>query len=171
MKKKAIFFDRDGIVNVRPVGEYIKEIHEFRFLPDFFDFFVKIKEKGYLAILISNQQGVGKGLMGEDDLLFLNEFMQNELLIHTGVKFDDAYYCTALAEENSPRRKPEPGMLLEAIDDWDISPEQSWLIGDSPSDIIAGKRAGVKTIFVTNEPVPEELEPDVVCKSLAEIEI
>jgi D-glycero-D-manno-heptose 1,7-bisphosphate phosphatase len=171
MKKKAVFFDRDGIVNLRPVGDYIKDIHEFHFLPDFLELFKKVKSNDYLTILISNQQGVGKGQMSEDDLALLTEFMQNELLIHTGIKFDDIYYCTALAEENSPRRKPEPGMLLEAIEEWNINPAESWMIGDSESDIIAGKRAGVRTIFVTNEPVPADLNPDMVCKSLAEIEI
>jgi D-glycero-D-manno-heptose 1,7-bisphosphate phosphatase len=171
MKKKAVFFDRDGIVNLRPVGDYVKTIEDFHLLPDFLDFFVKIKEKGFVAILISNQQGVGKGLMSESDLMFLNDFMQNELMLRLGVKFDDAYYCTSLAGENSPRRKPEPGMLLEAIEEWNINHNDSWMIGDSESDIIAGKRAGVRTIFVTNAPVPADLNPDIVCKSLAEIEI
>ena len=171
MKRKAIFFDRDGIVNYRPVGEYIKSIEEFRFLPDFLDFFAEIKKKGYLAILISNQQGVGKGLMSEDDLAFLDEYMQNELMLRLGVNFDDTYYCTALAEENSPRRKPEPGMLLEAINNWNIAPAESWMVGDSINDIVAGKKAGVKTILVTNEELSAEVEPDIVCGSLREIEI
>lgn len=171
MKRKAIFFDRDGIVNIRPVGDYIKSIEEFRLLPDFLDFFAKIKQKGYLAILISNQQGVGKGIMSEDDLAFLDEYMQNEISIRLGTNFDDTYYCTALAEEKSPRRKPEPGMLLEAIEYWNIDPAQSWMVGDSPNDIIAGQKAGVKTILVTSEEPSEEVKPDIICKNLSEIEI
>lgn len=171
MKRKAIFFDRDGIVNMRPVGDYIKSIDEFHFLPDFLEFLPIIKAKGYLAILISNQQGVGKGLMSESDLAFINEYMQNDLFIRLGINFDDTYYSTALAADNSPNRKPQPGMLLEAIKNWNIAPEESWMIGDSVNDILAGKNAGVKTIFITNEPVPDNIQPDIVCNSLPDIKI
>ena len=167
MKRKAIFFDRDGIVNMRPVGDYIKSIDEFHFLPDFLEFLPIIKAKGYLAILISNQQGVGKGLMSESDLAFINEYMQNDLFIRLGINFDDTYYSTALAADNSPNRKPQPGMLLEAIKNWNIAPEESWMIGDSVNDILAG----VKTIFITNEPVPDNIQPDIVCNSLPDIKI
>ncbi len=151
-KNKAIFFDRDGVVNYRPIGEYVLRINEFHFLPDFLQFFPIIKKKGYLAILISNQQGVGKELMTEDELNQITAFMQRELNKLTGYNFDYIYYCTELKTSNSYRRKPNPGMLLEAIEQLNINPEESWMIGDSESDMIAGKRAGVRTILLNPFP-------------------
>ncbi|MDQ1266151.1 MAG: D-glycero-D-manno-heptose 1,7-bisphosphate phosphatase, partial [Bacteroidota bacterium] len=65
---KAFFFDRDGIVNHRIIGDYVKNINEFRFKDEFFQIFETVKSQGYLAILVTNQQGIGKGLMTEEDL-------------------------------------------------------------------------------------------------------
>lgn len=146
--QKAIFLDRDGVINYRLVGDYVKSYEEFRFVPDFIDFFRVIKSKGYLAIIITNQQGIGKQLMTDDDLSCIHKQMQTELEQLTGMKFDDIYYCPDLSTEYSNRRKPNPGMILEAIDKWNIDKNQSWMIGDSLSDIIAGKNANLKTIYI-----------------------
>ena len=146
--QKAIFFDRDGIVNYRLVGDYVKSYDEFCFVPDFFEFFQKIKNKGYLAIIITNQQGVGKNYMTDDDLIEIHNSMQKEIFSNTGFNFDDIYYCSDLSTTFSLRRKPNPGMILEAINKWDIDPDKSWMIGDSLSDIIAGKNANVQTIYI-----------------------
>lgn len=146
--KKAIFFDRDGIVNYRPVGDYIKSADEFRFIPDFIEFFKYIKNKDYLAIVITNQQGVGKKVMTEADLINIHNKMQEDLKNITEFQFDDIYYCTNLATEFSCRRKPNPGMLLEAIEKWNINRSLSWMIGDSLSDVIAGRNAEVNTIYI-----------------------
>lgn len=148
-KKKCVFFDRDGVVNFRPVGDYVKTPAEFDFIPDFLNFFTHIKSLGYLAILISNQQGVGKGLMSESDLNEVSAFMQEQMLKKVKRNFDDIFYCTELKESGSFRRKPNPGMLLEAIEKWNIGTELSWMIGDSESDIIAGKKAGLRSILLT----------------------
>ncbi len=113
---KAIFFDRDGIVNYRPVGDYVKSPQEFRFLPDFLEFFVFIKKNNYLAIVITNQQGIGKGLMTDEDLSIIHLKMQEDLFNITGYNFDDIYYCPDLALTPSQRRKPNPGMILEAVE-------------------------------------------------------
>jgi len=169
LKSKAIFFDRDGVVNYRPVGDYVKTPFEFHFIPDFLNFFKKIKDSGYLAILISNQQGVGKGIMTEEQLTEVTCYMQDELLRLSGFNFDDIYYCTDLKESNSPRRKPNPGMLLEAIAKWDFDPVNSWMVGDSESDIIAGKRARVRTVLLTNIPALQT-EAHHVFISLTKIE-
>ncbi len=157
--RKAIFFDRDGVVNIRIVGEYITKPDEFKFWPDFVRLFKKVKEKGYLAIIITNQQGIGKGLMTSEQLAKTHDFMQQELKKVTAYKFDDIFFCSALAKENHPNRKPNPGMLLEAAEKYDIDLKNSYFIGDSPSDVIAGYRAGCKTIMIGNEkPVPHETD-------------
>lgn len=148
MMNKAVFFDRDGIVNIRIVGDYVKKVEEFVFIEEFYDLFRLVKEKKYLAILVTNQQGIGKGLMSEDDLEVVHSYMNEKLFEKTGYKFDGIYYCPDLANSNSRRRKPEIGMFEEAIAEFKINPEQSWTIGDSISDIEAGKKVGTKTILV-----------------------
>ncbi len=85
-KNKAIFFDRDGVVNLRIVGEYVQNYNDFHFCPDFFQFFKFIKSLGYLAIIITNQQGIGKGLMSESELNSIHDEMQTEIKKTTGYK-------------------------------------------------------------------------------------
>jgi len=164
-KRKAVFFDRDGIVNFRIVGEYIKLEDNFRFTPDFLEIFPKIKKLGYLAILISNQKGVGKGLMTDAELQNIHHYMSLQLKELTGESFDDVFYCTDVSPEESWRLKPNPGMLLEAIEKWDIDPQNSWIVGDSDKDILAGKGAGVRTVLIG---IPEynAVEPDYSFPSL-----
>jgi D-glycero-D-manno-heptose 1,7-bisphosphate phosphatase len=146
--QKAIFLDRDGVINYRLVGDYVKSYDEFCFVPDFIDFFISIKLKGYLAIIITNQQGIGKEIMTDDDLQNIHNQMQNEIRDITGYKFDDIYYCADLSTTYSHRRKPNPGMIHEAIEKWDIDKNLCWMIGDSLSDIIAGKNANLRTIYI-----------------------
>ncbi len=168
MKNKAVFFDRDGVVNYRIVGEYISSPENFVFTPDFIDFFIYVKKAGYLAIITSNQQGIGKGLMTEEQLEKVHVHMQNQVKKLTGFKFDDIFVCTELAEANSHCRKPNPGMIEEAVKKWDIDTSQSWMIGDRASDVIAGKRGGLKTILLrcfSNETLPEA---DFVFRNLYE---
>jgi D-glycero-D-manno-heptose 1,7-bisphosphate phosphatase len=165
-RQKAIFFDRDGVVNYRLAKDYVKTNEEFHFLPDFLKFFKEIKEKGYLAILVSNQQGVGKGLMTEDALKRVLEYMQEMLIKLTGFRFDDIYYCTDLAAVGSFRRKPNPGMILEAIEKWRISTSDSWMIGDSPSDATAGRNAGVRTILLGKFSERDNFDADIILDNL-----
>jgi D-glycero-D-manno-heptose 1,7-bisphosphate phosphatase len=169
MKKRAIFFDRDGVVNYRIVGAYVKTKHEFNFIPDFIPFFSMIKNLGYLAIIITNQQGIGKGLMDLAELEVVHTAMQTELLSLTNNSFDDIFFCSDLAETNSLRRKPNPGMLFDAIEKWDIEIENSWLIGDSKSDIEAGIKAKVKTILLQPDYCRFDFGQDMTVASLNEI--
>lgn len=166
---KAIFFDRDGIVNYRIVGGYVESKHQFKFIPDFFDFFYLIKKIGYLAIIISNQQGVGKGILSLDDLEQIHSSMQKRLTNMFGFGFDDIFYCTDLTGSGSFRRKPNHGMLLEAIEKWNIDPESSYMIGDSITDVIAGKKAGTKTILINHYLTEKPEEADYLFKNLYQV--
>jgi len=170
-KRRAVFFDRDGIINYRPVSDYVKHVEEFHFIPDFFDFFIKVKNLGYLAIIISNQQGIGKGLMSESDLHKIHSFMQKKVKEVTGHMFDDIYFCPELESVGSPHRKPNPGMILEAVEKWNIDIQDSWMIGDSINDIKAGINAGVKTIFIGDYKIADKFNPDQICKSLVQVDI
>jgi D-glycero-D-manno-heptose 1,7-bisphosphate phosphatase len=147
---KAIFFDRDGVINTRIFGGYITRWNEFHFLPDIGETLAALKTKGYLAIVITNQRGVGLDLMTQDDLDEIHAKMQDELQTKYGAKFDDIICCTDATNE-SLRRKPSPAMILEAQGKWDIDLSESWFIGDTKSDITAGNRAGTKTAFLLND--------------------
>jgi len=150
VKSKAIFFDRDGVINERILGGYIRSWDEFRFLPDVSETLKEVKDRGYIAIIITNQRGVGLGLMTDTDLQELHKKMQQELLDRDGVKFDDIIICPD-ANNESGRRKPSPAMLFEAQSKYNIDMSASWMIGDTASDIEAGARAGAKTAFLLNE--------------------
>ncbi len=168
MKNKAVFFDRDGIVNDRKIGGYIEKIEEFVFIPGFFEFFEVVKEN-YLTILVTNQQGISKGIMSEADLDKVHRYMQARLKEHTGRNFDDIYYCKDLEESNSYYRKPNPGMLLDAIKKWNIDKSASWMIGDDISDYEAGYAAGVRTILIGN--YNKKLAPnvDIIFKDIRQV--
>lgn len=168
-KNRAILFDRDGIVNIRPISDYIRKPDEFVMLEDFLSFFNKIKKNDYLAILITNQQGVGKKLMTLKDMMKIHDKMQNDLIKRTGYEFDDIFFCTELKESNSFRRKPNPGMLAEAIEKHDIDKSRSFMIGDSKSDIIAGKKAGVKTILLAPKYSDDDHGADLVYQNFYEL--
>lgn len=164
--RQAIFFDRDGTVNMRIVGEYVKRKEDFKFIPDFIPFFDFVKRHDFLAILVTNQQGIGKGVMSVEQLNDVHGYMQQEILSACGSNFDDIDYCKDLAIGNSFWRKPNPGMILDSLKKWDIDPNKSWMIGDKPQDVIAGKRAGTKTIllgFYEQKDVPEA---DYICYNL-----
>jgi D-glycero-D-manno-heptose 1,7-bisphosphate phosphatase len=178
----VIFFDRDGIVNACVMGGYVTDVNDFLFLPDFFPFLTAVKQRGLRAILITNQQGIGKGLMSEDDLHRIHEFMQAELAHRTGWTFDDIFFAGELDATSSKykdccsdefvpppehiRRKPSPAMLLEAAKKWDIDLAASWMIGDSISDAQAGRAAGCRTLLVGVFTPNDTPEADYIVPSL-----
>ncbi len=168
MKRRTFFFDRDGIINKRIVGDYVKNIEEFEFNPEIFDIFRHIKTIGYLAILVTNQQGIGKNIMTEEDLNTVHEHMQQGLKVKSGYQFNDIYFCPTLEVDQSYDRKPNPGMLYKAFDKWDVDVERSWMIGDSVKDAIAGKRANLKTILVGDYSPEDCPEADKIFPSLSE---
>ena len=169
MKKKAIFFDRDGVINYRIVKDYIKYVEEFHFIPDFLDFLEKTDLDNLLTFVITNQQGVSKGIMTIEQLHVVLDHMQKELREKNIKEFDEIFYCTDLADSGSFFRKPNPGMILDAVEKWNIDINSSWLIGDSPTDSQAGKRVGLKTILIGNYSKTDVPEADYIVKDFYEI--
>lgn len=166
---KAIFFDRDGIINKRIIGSYVKSTDEFVLLEDILPIIRWAKEHNYLCIVVSNQQGVGKGYMSQTELDEVTEYMQTQIHDRIGWKFDDIYYATALSSENSPLRKPNSGMLFQAQETWNINLRQSWMIGDSISDAQAGKGADCKTILVGDFTAESAPSADYIVPELADV--
>ena len=111
----------------------------------------KLSNKFERIIVVTNQQGIGKALMTIDELSVLHELMKKEI-IENGGKIDKIYFCPHLEKENCDCRKPAIGMIKRAIKDFPtLNLKQTFLVGDSPSDIEAGERAGIKTVKVNNQ--------------------
>ena len=150
---KAIFLDRDGVVNKRLIDDYVKDWSEFQFIPDIFGVIQEIHQEGYLAILITNQRGIGRGMMTRNDLHKVHQKMQEALFQQTGHQFDAIYACPHNNDDSCNCRKPAPGMLLQAAEEFQIDLQKSWMIGDSESDIEAGTTAGCRTVMIEEKEI------------------
>lgn len=144
---KAIFFDRDGVIN-RERGEYTFRLEDFEILPDVEDVLFDFQERGYLLIIISNQGGVGKGLYSNADVEVLHQYLLKKLEAR-GVQITEIYYCPHHPEKGKCLcRKPDSLMVEKAIARFDIDASQSYFIGDKERDILAGEKVGVKGILI-----------------------
>jgi histidinol-phosphate phosphatase family protein len=160
MNKGAVFFDRDGIVNQRIFGDYVKALSDFVFIEDFFETFRIVKNHNLLSFIITNQQGIGKGLMTAEELHSIHHFMNQKLIQKTGFTFDEIFFCPSLESDNDYYRKPNPGMILEAIEKYNLTKEKCIIIGDSESDIIAGIKAGIQTIYISTVKMQNDIIPN-----------
>ena len=155
---KALFLDRDGVINVRLVGAYVRTPSEFTLIDEILPLLREARTRGYKLIVISNQQGVGKGLMTHDDLDAVHTHMQKMLRASGSPTIDAIYSCTDLDNAQSTHRKPAPGMLFDAMREHDVDPSMSWFVGDSRTDAQAGAAAGVHTALIgTFEPSDAEV--------------
>jgi len=146
--RKAIFLDRDGVINKQPPKEdYVKNWNEFEWLPSAKVAIKLINQSDWLAIIISNQRGVARGLMDARDVEAINKKMQKDLA-KIGAKLDAIYWCGHDYWHNCDCRKPKPGLILQAVSDFNIDLGKSWMIGDSDDDIEAGRKAGCKTFKI-----------------------
>ena len=147
----TLFLDRDGVVNVKLEARYVRNSNEFEFMQGALVAISKLSKLFKRILIVTNQQGIGKGIMTEDDLNFLHSFMNSEIGKLNG-KIDKIYFCPHLDTENCNCRKPNPGMINKAIADFpEIDLQNSYLIGDSDSDIEAGNRMKLNTVKVDNE--------------------
>ena len=144
---KALFLDRDGVVNVD--NHYVGRIDDFEFIDGVFDTLRQAQAQGYVLIVVTNQAGIARGFYTEDDFSRLTEWMVAEFSKEK-IAIKQVYYCPfhvdgVVAEftGESDMRKPNPGMLLKAQREHHLDMSQSIMVGDKESDIEAGKRAGV----------------------------
>lgn len=163
-KSWTLFLDRDGVINVRLIDDYVKKLEEFEFLPGVLDAFKIFAEKFGRIIIVTNQQGVGKGLMTLKDVEIVHDFMVKEIEKQQG-RVDKIYVCPQLKSDPDNFRKPSPRMAYMAQHDFpEIDFDKSVMIGDSNSDIEFGKNAGMYTILIGDEPV--KCKPDSQFESL-----
>lgn len=141
--------DRDGVINRMTPGNYIQHISEFRLLPKVAESLAKLTRAGYEIHIISNQQGVAKGLMTRAHLAEITQLLL-ERVEKTGGKITSINYCTHLESENCACRKPKTGLFRQAMKGRKIDFRKTWMVGDSWRDIDAGRAIGCKTIFLDN---------------------
>lgn len=171
---KIIFLDRDGVINKAAMEGYIENWEEFEFLPGSLKALRILTENNYRIFVASNQSGVAKGLYTQEDLSDITKRM-NDIVKQHGGRIEDVIYCPHRDEDQCKCRKPKPGLFyeLQKKHNLNINKNETFYIGDSKSDIEAGKRFNLKTILLLcgktseEESVKEwEYKPDYVRKDL-----
>ena len=176
-KQKAIFLDRDGTIN-RYVG-FLRDIDEFELLPGTAEAVKLINDSGYLAIVATNQPVIARGEVTRVQLQEIHNKMET-LLGAEGAYLDAIYYCphhphkgyegeVASLKIDCECRKPKPGMILKAAEDYNIDLNSSWMIGDGENDIKAGKAAGSKTALIGTENYGQDITADCLFRAVRQI--
>jgi D-glycero-D-manno-heptose 1,7-bisphosphate phosphatase len=147
MKNRALFLDRDGVINFDL--HHVHKSEDFHFIPGVFEALLQAQNMGYLLIVVTNQAGIGKNMYTEEDFLCLDAWMNEEFQAH-GIEISRTYYCPHHPEASNDSykkkcdcRKPNPGMILQASEDFAIDLKQSVLIGDKATDLETALNAGV----------------------------
>ena len=144
---RAVFFDRDGVLNnlVFRDGKYCspRKINKFKLFNDAEEVIHTIRDKGYLAIIVSNQPDIARGYLKKS---VLNEMTKE---IYDKLNVDDIFYCMHDDPDAEGCRKPDPGLIIKAQNKWDIDLKQSLMVGDTKKDLGAAKNAGIKFILIS----------------------
>lgn len=164
---RAVFLDRDGVVNrSRPEGTYVQTVTDFEVLPGVPEAIAELGRCGYEVFIATNQRCVGRGIISLSDLLAIHASML-DAVEKCGGTIRRIYVCPHEMNQ-CDCRKPKPGMLLQAQREYHIDLRSSWMVGDSSSDIMAGKRAGCRTALVGPRQMPPDLA-DIRVPSLSEL--
>jgi D-glycero-D-manno-heptose 1,7-bisphosphate phosphatase len=160
--RRGVFLDRDSVI-VEDV-HFLATVERLRVLPGAAEALRRLQQRFYLVV-VTNQSGIARGLLTEDDLFGIHAELVRRLAAE-GVVIDAFYYCPHLPEATVPGyggecdcRKPKPGMLLRAAQDWDIDLAHSFMVGDMPRDVEAGRAAGVRSILLRDaEPASDGIQ-------------
>ena len=166
---KAIFLDRDGVINEVHIKGGVthppQQLADFKFKAGIHQLCSFLRDQGFKLIIVTNQPDVARGLQTKANVDKINQFIQQQLPI------DATFVCYHDKEEGCSCRKPEPGLLLEAAEKQGIDLKASFMVGDRWSDVVAGNRAGCRTILLENAwSGKEKCKPDFIITSLNEIE-
>lgn len=153
---KAVFLDRDGVINYDP-DEYTYKLEETYILDGILSFAKKAVEKGYLLIVITNQGGINKGIYGFEEVEAIHDFIHKEFM-NAGIEITDYYYCPHHSQiQKCMCRKPDSLMIERAMYKYDIDPNLSYFIGDKWRDAECGEKAGVKGIKIDVNVITDQL--------------
>lgn len=176
MMKKALFLDRDGVINREK--NYVFRIRDFEFMEGIFEVLQHFQSLGYLLIVITNQAGIGRGYYSESDFCLINNWMLRQFKIHK-IYISKVYYCPyhptfglGKYKKDAFCRKPNPGMILEAKNEFNIDLSKSILIGDKISDIEAGINSGIKTnVLIQNSEtiLTQSIKATILIESLKDL--
>ncbi|WP_187264290.1 D-glycero-alpha-D-manno-heptose-1,7-bisphosphate 7-phosphatase [Pontibacter beigongshangensis] len=151
-KQKCVFLDRDGVLN-REMGDYTYQLDAFEVLPGVPEALELLKKAGFLLIVVTNQAGIAKGLYTRHEVLGCHQKLQESCnAIIDAIYFAPGHQTVSA----SLSRKPDSLMLERAMAKYNINAAQSWMVGDTPRDMVAGEKAGVKTILVGEHLPPGE---------------
>ena len=145
MFNKAIFLDRDGVINKEV--NYLHEVDNFIFINGIFEACHHFLKLDYKIIIITNQSGISRGYYNENDYQNLTEWMLNQFK-NKGISILDNFYCPHLPESNCSCRKPKPGMFIAAKNKYNIDMALSWMIGDKETDSEAAQAAGINNTIL-----------------------
>lgn len=163
--KPAVFLDRDGVLTEEK--SYITVMEDLKIFPYTADCIKRIHNKGYYAIVITNQSGIARGLLTEKVLKEMNRY----LILQTGV--DAVYYCPHHSDAGCNCRKPQKGMFDMACRDFAIDMDHSYMVGDRAGDIIAGQNIGVRTILLESgygtARLEKNVKPDFIFEDLTDV--
>lgn len=150
-KSWSLFLDRDGVINVRKLDAYVLKPADFTFCEEAEKSIARLSQLFGPVVVVTNQQGIGKGLMNEDDLHAIHTGMVSAIEA-AGGRIDKIYYCPELKEARSFLRKPSPGMALKAKKDFpEMQFKKSVMVGDTISDMKFGKQLKMVTVFIGEE--------------------
>ncbi|HFK1766467.1 TPA: D-glycero-alpha-D-manno-heptose-1,7-bisphosphate 7-phosphatase [Bacillus mobilis] len=153
-KNKAVFLDRDGVIN-KILSDEVKFVNypeDVYLLPGTADAIASFRKKGYMIFVVTNQAGVSLGYMSHTQLNNIHNHLEKELLkVNANAIINDIMACTHNINANCNCRKPNAGMLVTLAEKYNISLEDSYMIGDRESDIEAGIKAGTKTILISHQ--------------------
>jgi D-glycero-D-manno-heptose 1,7-bisphosphate phosphatase len=183
-KSRAVFLDRDGVL-IKDVN-LIQNEHDIQILPGVPEALRLLKAASFLLITVSNQTAIARGILNEQSVERLNEKIEDDLIQAGAPPLDGFYYCPhhpnadlEVYRVDCDCRKPKPGLIIRAARDHDAALENSIMVGDRITDIIAGAAAGCRTVLVetghhmeppiqTSEPLDLSIKPDFTCRGLLE---
>ena len=143
---KTIFLDRDGVIN-KNLENYVKTTEELEIFPFISKAIKTLNDMNFKVIVITNQSAINRGIITHQKVDEIHQEIQNHLK-NNDAFIDAFYYCPHRPDENCSCRKPKSGLFKKAISEFSIDAQQSWMIGDNESDIIAGENIGLKTIKI-----------------------
>ncbi|WAH38908.1 D-glycero-alpha-D-manno-heptose-1,7-bisphosphate 7-phosphatase [Alicyclobacillus dauci] len=161
--RAAVFLDRDGVINDH--RHFVNGPDDLYLFPYSGKAIAELNRSAFFVGVVTNQGGIGLGYSTEEALHEVHNKMQ-DILVADGAHLDAIHYCPHAPKAGCTCRKPKPGMILEMASQYHLDLERSYMVGDRDVDILAGKRAGCKTVLVGEAELPDSLRPDAHCSDL-----